>query len=174
KLIALGIVSNTPAAPNGLTKYLVINITSTNLTNATTLNVVEKFQCSLTNVEPYILENGIWKAITPYSINAKACTVSFSIPADPIVALMVPSQPQQQKPAASTTIAPVIIESSSSKKASSYNNYLIPVAAVVIIAALIGIGLYGRKGNNKNKAVVKKILARRSQQSKKGTGWPKL
>ena len=65
----------------------LFNITTNNRT-ASVINVTEKFPCGSTNVRPYILKNGTWKSINLFTVNESACSITFSIPSDPIVGLM--------------------------------------------------------------------------------------
>ena len=43
------------------------------------------YSCSIPNsdVAPFILRNGTWQEITPFTLNVAACTVEFAVPSDP-------------------------------------------------------------------------------------------
>ena len=48
------------------------------------------YSCSIPNsdVAPFILRNGTWQEITPFTLNVAACTVEFAVPSDPVIALL--------------------------------------------------------------------------------------
>ena len=76
-----------PMLPKNMMALSLFNITANNRT-ASVINMTEKFPCGSTNVRPYILKNGTWKSINLFTINESACSITFSIPSDPIVSLM--------------------------------------------------------------------------------------
>jgi plastocyanin/peptidoglycan/xylan/chitin deacetylase (PgdA/CDA1 family) len=143
-LVLFGNVSNLPTSPNGLTVYSAMNISINNITNATTLNITAKLQCGLNNVQPYILKNNVWVQITPFSLNTITCTLNFTIPADPIVAIMYQASKQVPlKPtgsAATTTIAAIPITSTQQKSAMSEGEETTLAAVLVIILVIAFIG----------------------------------
>ena len=75
-----------------------------------TLFFVEHYPCSIPSdlVVPYIFKNNTWLSITNYTVNATACTVSFSIPSDPIVAIFEKSVPTTTTTSIATTIPTTI------------------------------------------------------------------
>ncbi len=87
------LTSTTTSAPSlsGFTfsKVVVLNMTITSGMNSISAeNVIVGYPCSLgSNVFPYMLANGIWNAVTTFTINTVSCTASFSIPVDPIFGL---------------------------------------------------------------------------------------
>ncbi len=110
KIITSNITSaNTPPMANHLlVAAVMINATrngTLNSTQKTVLNILTslKYNCTLPSSEiaPYLLSNGTWKAIAPFSVNASSCMVSFNITEDPVIALFEQSQP------ASTTVTTV-------------------------------------------------------------------
>ena len=58
-------------------------------------DVVQHYSCSIPNsdVAPFILRNGTWQEITPFTLNATACTVEFAVPSDPVIALLNTAHP---------------------------------------------------------------------------------
>jgi uncharacterized membrane protein YgcG len=50
-------------------------------------NLTIGYPCSDPGVAPYILRDGLWEEITPFTTNSASCTLNFSIPADPVVGL---------------------------------------------------------------------------------------
>ncbi len=68
--------------------YLAVNITL-NSTAIPFINATMPYPCSIPSyaVAPFILANGSWKPITPFSVNATSCLVSFQVPSDPTIAI---------------------------------------------------------------------------------------
>ena len=61
-------------------------VNNTNVSADATLH----YSCSIPNsdVAPFILRNGTWHEITPFTLNVAACTVEFAVPSDPVIALL--------------------------------------------------------------------------------------
>jgi len=89
-------------------------ISAVNLSIKTTAPItaffVEHYPCSIPSglVVPYIFKNNTWLEITNYTVNATACTVSFNIPSDPIVAIFEKSVPTTTTTSIATTIPTTI------------------------------------------------------------------
>jgi hypothetical protein len=98
---AKNVTSNSQAAPQGYTKLVALNITISTTANVAT-NVTLRYPCSIpsTKVAPYIIKNNTWVAITPFTVDAASCTVTFTVPKDPVVGLLTSY-------AASTTVTTV-------------------------------------------------------------------
>lgn len=125
-----------PALP-GYEKLLVmkINITST-LPKKPMVNafVNIKYDCSLqpSSVVPFTLVNGTWGMISPFSVNASACLVSFNILVDPVVALF------ELPVTTSVTTVTVPTTTIPQQPAPSYLSvYTIAVILVLIVAVII-------------------------------------
>jgi len=88
--------------------YTLINAVNISIetTAPITAFFVEKYPCSIPSdlVVPYIFKNNTWLAITNYTVNATACTVSFNIPSDPIVAIFEKGVPTTTTTSIATTI----------------------------------------------------------------------
>ena len=84
-----------PRLPAGYGYAVAMNITvrKHNLTNNTVYATLG-YGCAInaSRIAPFILANGTWRLITPFTTNRELCTVTFGIPADPIVALLVENQ----------------------------------------------------------------------------------
>lgn len=77
----------TPAAAPDTVAILNISITDT--TNTVVNAAVSiPYDCGDTSPAPYQLSGGSWTEITPYSNNLATCTISFSVSADPVVAIL--------------------------------------------------------------------------------------
>jgi len=92
--------------------YTLINAVNVSIktTAPITALFVEHYPCSIPSglVAPYIFKNNTWLAITNYTVNATACTVSFNIPSDPIVAIFEKSVPTTTTTSIATTIPTTI------------------------------------------------------------------
>ena len=100
KLRILNVSNST--APIPLNKTITaFNFTVSTLHNVIlnqTLNITLtlKYNCSIPSniVAPYMLEkNDTWVPITPFSINTDTCSITFSIPPDPVIALFQSVKP---------------------------------------------------------------------------------
>ncbi len=73
-----------------LVRMLNLTINSTNQANYTlAVNVSIGYNCSVPSdrLQPFIYTNSSWDILARFSANATLCTVSFPIPADPIIGL---------------------------------------------------------------------------------------
>lgn len=132
------VTSGTPPAPVNYTKIVAINITTNN--TSVLLNITLKYPCGTPSsyLQPFILVNGTWEPITPFTVDASSCSVSFVIPGDPVVALA------EHIPPTSATTSVQAVSTSSQQTTSipgapttgqgDYAVYII--VAIVIIAAV--------------------------------------
>jgi len=83
------ITATAPAAPAGFATVSVLNI-SVNTTANVSVSVTQGYPCSdnASLIAPYIFKNGTWSIITPFAVNATACTVTYTVPKDPIVGIL--------------------------------------------------------------------------------------
>lgn len=145
-----------PALPNGDVGLFIGNI-SVNSTSVKTVNVNLQYNCSLginSTIQPYILQNGTWVPVTPFTLNQSACSVSFTIPADPVVALVQQAkQSTQLKPpvAANPQAKPqsILVETTPGKK--NNNNLLLLASGTAIIAVVVMIAARPVKKSKKRK-----------------------
>jgi polyvinyl alcohol dehydrogenase (cytochrome) len=149
KFVSISNVSaTTPNAPAGFDKLSIYNITVSNTLNVSTINLTATFRCGVAGIQPYILENGTWARITPYSVNVSACTISFSIPLDPIVALMQPASsspaPLKQPANATTTLQQTVaptssVEVQSGSVSGGANDAIYALAVIAVVVIIVGI-----------------------------------
>jgi hypothetical protein len=115
----------------------VINITASN--NNATLNATVGYPCEVpaAEVAPYILKNGGWKAITPFTVDAGACTVSFTIPADPTIALLRLSAYAAPTTTTVWTTVPTTLTTMAAQQQpqGGGNGYALAVVIIVVAAA---------------------------------------
>ncbi len=114
-----------------LKPILAVNLTisSKNISVNSTMH----YPCSLpsTNVAPLILKDGLWKPITPFTVNAAACTVAFSVPSDPVIAIFQTAYANSQT---TTVITSTAIQGT---QQTSGGTAFIPIAVVAIIAIIL-------------------------------------
>jgi len=140
-LAVTNVTASTPPAPSGGTKLVSLNV-STPATNLT-INFTMHYNCNLpsSRVSPYILNNGEWQRIDNYTVDSSACTVTFHLNKDPVVALIENNSTATS--AANQTAA------SKTPSASVLSSALVDVVVVVIVVAAVLIGLavmLSRKG----------------------------
>ena len=99
-------LSNTTAAqrappPNSYTKEFAVNVSSS---LNTSVYLTLGYNCTVdhADVAPFVLNGAKWSLITPFTTNPSLCVVSFLVPNDPVVALMLQNQ---IKSTTTTTIA---------------------------------------------------------------------
>lgn len=107
--------------------------------------VTLNYNCKIRSnyLQPFILVNGTWKLIPPFTLNTTECSVSFYVPSDPIIALMLLKAPGNGLINVTTTINGTI---SSTKQLSPEN---ISIMAVVIIVACVIVYLLMRNRRDK-------------------------
>ena len=126
-----------PGPPHGYINLVAVNLSTDNSVSGT--SVVLGYNCAInhTRIVPFILANGIWDPITPFTTNSQSCTVSFAVPSDPIIGLMAKNQTVTTTTSITTTTT-VVQSEPWQQPISGTDRYLIAavVAAVVIIALL--------------------------------------
>jgi hypothetical protein len=148
--VFLRITNVTSIVPEILPSNMIIsafNVVAVNAENMTlnqtvTLTMMLRYSCSIqsTTIAPYkLLGNGKWSPITPFTTDSSACTVTFTIPPDPIVALFESIKPISTTSASTTmpttTVATTTAPQSGQPKGFGYALVLV-VVVVVIIAAV--------------------------------------
>ena len=104
--------------------------------------VTSPYSCGLNSslIKPFELVNGTWTAITPFSLNATACTVSFVVPKDPIVGIfqkIVPTTTVTTTVNTTTTIVPT-----TTAPPPKVNTAAIAVAVIVTVIILLVLAYY--------------------------------
>ena len=113
-----------------------------------TVSATMSYPCSLPSgsIAPYILKNGTWLAITPFTVNEAACTETFTVPKDPIVGLFE----NNNFAAATTTILPTTVAPTTTiaqTTGGSGTTYMIAAIVVIIIIGAVAYALF--KGSKK-------------------------
>ena len=146
------VTSSSPAAPPNTTKLLSLNV-STPASNIS-INFTMHYNCNVpsSKVSPYILNNGKWDKINNYTIDAAACTVTFHLNKDPVVALIENNSTSSSStsPGSSSGAA-----SGTGGVSSELSSTVVDLVAVVIVVAAVLIGLalvLGKKGKQQQTA----------------------
>ena len=84
--IAVNATTLSKSVDNSVITAVNYTINRANVSTDITLH----YSCSIPNsdVAPFILRNGTWQEITPFTLNVAACTVEFAVPSDPVIALL--------------------------------------------------------------------------------------
>ncbi|MDE1865440.1 MAG: hypothetical protein KGH94_02260 [Candidatus Micrarchaeota archaeon] len=130
-------VSHLPTPPENYTSAISINVSVSKkyLTNDS-IYMTLGYDCNInsTRIVPFVLQNGAWEPITPFTTNRALCTVTFRILEDPIVALFIENQ------VSGSTITTIVQEQGSSRGASITAAELVAaLVGVIIVAAIIAI-----------------------------------
>lgn len=138
---AVNVTSITNVSNPNFTKVIEINLTVG--TSNASVNATISYPCSIksSQIAPFILRNGTWTAVTPFIVNATACTVSFAVPDDPIIALF-------ETPTITTTIISTV--PAAGQSSGSNGDFLIGAVVVVLAILLAAYYLVSRKtGRNR-------------------------
>ncbi len=143
KLLAINVTALSPNALIGFTKLSATNITS-NATVVNHINVKYSYPCNIpaANIRPFILENGTWDAISPFTVNATSCTVSFSMPADPVVAIMEQNQTAPKTPSNASAVSTLLPTTAAAQPTPSSTSSVLLIAVIIIIIIIIIAVLY--------------------------------
>ena len=113
---------------------MAINYTFSN--RNISVNVSINYPCGTapSDLTPFILRNGTWQEITPFTVNVVACTVTFAAPADPVIALF-----NTNSTSATTTLNTTTTEPATTSPApgQQQSNTGIIVAVVIIVAIIL-------------------------------------
>ena len=141
KIAAINATSTSSVPNSNLTKIIVVNLT-VSASNAS-VNAVVGYPCSISSskIAPFILENGSWSAITPFSVDAAACTVSFTVPDDPVIGLFAATAPSSKS---------VVVVSSTAKHAPDIW-YAVIIAVVIILLLAAAYLLFAKRGKQKKR-----------------------
>ena len=107
-------------------------------------NVTIHYRCSTpaSAITPFILRNGTWQEITPFTVNVAACTVTFAAPADPTIGLFNISNRTTSTTAASTSTINATTVLATIPAQVQQPNYAMIIAAVIIAMLIIAAIVY--------------------------------
>ncbi len=154
-------VTNYVSPPGSNTTVAAFNVVAVApggaiMTQNVTISMSLLYPCAIpaNGIAPYKLVSGTWTRISGFTVNASACTVSFFVPPDPIVALFRYSPPPTTTrasttapttlPSTFTTTAPQVEQSQGS------SNATVIAVAVIAIAAAAAYYLFRRKAKTQD------------------------
>lgn len=142
-------VTKGTSGPSGLSKLSVYNVSvmaNASVKQNTTVSVTLAYNCGIPSnrVAAYIFTGGAWKMVSSVSVNATACTATFSIPNDPVFGLFETPPPATTTSTSTSSTTTVQTNSSSGSSAppsqpSAYGLYYIIGAAVVVVIIIIAV-----------------------------------
>ncbi len=152
-VIITNVTGSTTTSPQSYKLLEALNISTMPPLNIT-ITVTMKYNCSLpsNSIAPYELTGtGTWNPINPFTINSTACTVTFAIPADPIVGIF-----QYQQIAATSTVPTIttslatsitttVPASAASSKSSSTLTWVAIIAIAIVVLVIIYLFIFRRK-----------------------------
>jgi hypothetical protein len=118
------------ASNNGRILIRAINFTDSN--SSLTVNVTLHYPCSINSsgIAPFILRNGAWDQISPFTVDAASCAISFVAPSDPVIAIFSSAISGPQPTSLTTSIPPI----KSPPPQPSYIYWLVLIVILAIIA----------------------------------------
>ncbi len=90
---------------------------------------------------PYLLINGVWTQITQFSVDPGACTISFSVTVDAVVAVFQKTTPVSTTETVSTTTVPTV----TTLPQPPNGGILVAAIAIIILAIIAAVHLLTRR-----------------------------
>jgi hypothetical protein len=127
----------------GYTPLLVVNLTVSAPVSTMSLAFEMNYKCSVSpkDIVPYVLTPSGWKAVTNSTIDNSSCSIRFSIPNDPVIAIF------QLNPSPSVTTTTNQTSNTTTSNSLTLNtknnkNYVLPwlpLTTTELAAAIVGI-----------------------------------
>jgi hypothetical protein len=162
--------SQSPPAPPNYQKAIAVNILVSAVKNLT-VNATLHYNCSIPSaaVSPFILNASTlnWQKISSFTVNQTSCSVSFSVPIDPVVALLF------TKPINATTITTSVSTITSSTTIASTvkpaagggpTTLNIEIAAGIVVAIVLAALFVYRRNRGKGNHALKRHEPAKSQE----------
>ena len=139
-------VTNSTLQSKTLNRSVITALNYTvNNTNVSTEAILH-YSCSIPNsdIAPFILRNGTWQEITPFTLNVAACTVEFAVPSDPVIALL---NTNVTSTISTTTVTATILTSTTIPVTHVPINtgMVLEILITVIIIIAVALFLYSRR-----------------------------
>ena len=130
--------------PSLLNRSVIKAINYTFSNHNVSANVTIHYRCSTpaSAITPFILRNGTWQEITPFTINVTACTVTFAAPADPVIALFNTNSTSATTTLNTTTTEPATTSPAPGQQQS--NTWIIIAVVIMVAIILVAIVAYLR------------------------------
>ena len=105
------------------------------------------YSCSIPNsdIAPFILRNGTWQEITPFTLNVAACTVEFTVPSDPVIALLNTNVTSTIPTTVATTAVQTSVTAAAATPPQNTETVWTILAIVIIIIVVVVLYLYSRR-----------------------------
>lgn len=139
------VTSSVPRPPDNYSLLVAANITLnyTYTTNAT-ISLELRYGCGLneSRLQPFILKNQKWSKIINSTLNSYLCSISFSIPQDPTIALMYlnsSSKPINTTTYKTTTVSTSTISQKGQTNAQGNKNKLLIVAVLIVLLIITAV-----------------------------------
>jgi hypothetical protein len=138
----VNVTNNSTAPLAGYEKPLALRINASGTVqpkSKLTILARTRYDCSIPSnqIAPYLLSNGTWQPIIPFTVNSLECELAFNVTVDTTVALLEPITP-----AHSTTTVPVTPARTSALG-------LLYAAAAIALIALVAIYLVAKRRRKK-------------------------
>ena len=140
-------VTNSTSQSKTLNRSVITALNYTvNNTNVSTEAILH-YPCSISNsdVAPFILRNGTWQEITPFTLNVAACTVEFAVPSDPVIALLNTNVTSTIITTAATTTVQTSVTTATPTAPQNTEMVWTILAIVIIIIVVVALYLYSRR-----------------------------
>jgi YVTN family beta-propeller protein len=135
-------VINSTLQSKKLNKSVITALNYTVNNTNVSADMILHYSCSIPNsdVAPFILRNGTWQEITPFTLNFAACTVEFAVPSDPVIALLNTNVTST----INTTTATTTIQTSTTVPVTSVptNTGMILEILIIVIIVIIAVALF--------------------------------
>lgn len=150
RLSVINVTSNVPLPSSNAHIILGLNIT-VSPTNNVTISQTTAYNCSLpeSSLSVYILKGGNWSMVNNFSVNHEACTVMFSVPADPIVEIL--SNYTGSNPTVATTTMPATTILSNTKSHGLGGIRIITITAITVIVLVLLLVIYLYKNKKRRR-----------------------
>ncbi|MCL4387693.1 beta-propeller fold lactonase family protein [Candidatus Marsarchaeota archaeon] len=152
-LASASITNETSMVLPSIANYTPISKLNVNVTTIANVSVeiTSLYPCSVGSsiIKPFELVNGSWSAIIPFSVNTSACTVSFVVPKDPIVAIfqkIVPTTTVTTTINTTTTIVPTTTAPQTQANTAARAVVVIVIVIILLVLAYYYMSKAGKHG----------------------------
>lgn len=137
--VTVNITNVTVDSPPAPASYQKLNAYNLSVDADITITATSYYNCSIPSsyIAPFILKGGIWIKISNYTVDGLGCLVNYTIPSDPIVAIMEnegnATHSRSTTVSNSTTSVNGTIAAKSGRGRYNYWDYAIAVLVIIIL-----------------------------------------
>ena len=135
-------VTNSTLQSKTLNRSVITALNYTVNNTNVSADAIVHYPCSIpdSDVAPFILRNGTWKEVTPFTLDATTCTVEFAVPPDPVIALLNTNVTST----ITTTAATTAVQTSTAVPVTSVptNTGMILEILIIVIIIIIAVALF--------------------------------